>query len=569
MSSYPKILTHAVVVLLVLFQCGMAAADPPDRPTYAAQCAAEMGKIEKFNCMDGDLLDITVNGVSQTKIVPKCDKPVQLGLSPEDGQCVPFSRLQLINTGNPNVTTEAICRKYHLHGTDGAKNTIFDDIAVIQHNKTSGRTCFFQSQIEVDLDGTSVPSPSDNTSVANSYWLDTPAVSNIHCSSCHAADPFIWSTFIAQKADLSKWNPEGKYDSNFANLFGAPSKVFKPTGNTCIGCHRFGRGPAHDFACNELPQRYTGNLPNATHPHDFLMPLPITANSTAAASAWHASHDASVAQIEKCCADPDLAECNSKLANDELPPDNGPRYSVVFRPGSGEQWFVPAQTWSSMYTTSNNYFKQGLVVTAMSTANVNGQVLYSASFRAGSGAQWFVPAQPWSDMYTTSNNYFKKGLYASTISLVETASGPQYSVVFRPGSGAQWFVPAQPWSKMYQTINDYFKKGYTVTALSSAVVNGEIQYSAVFRPGSGIQWVVPAQSWSQMYQTANTYFKQGLYATVISVVETSSGPLYSAVFRPGKGAQWVVPSQHWSDMYTTSNNYFKDGLYVQSISLTP
>jgi len=64
-----------------------------------------------------------------------------------------------------------------------------------------------------------VPSPSDNTAQANQYWLDSQSVSNIQCTMCHAADPFIWSSFVAQKADLAKWDPTGKYDSNFAGMF--------------------------------------------------------------------------------------------------------------------------------------------------------------------------------------------------------------------------------------------------------------------------------------------------------------------------------------------------------------
>jgi hypothetical protein len=548
------------IAALCLIAPGTGRADPPARPAYAAQCAAEMGKIQGFNCMNGELLDITVNGVSQTSAVPTCDKPVQLGLS-TDGQCVPFARLLRIDTGHPDVTTQAICRKYHIHGNDGAQNYIFDDIAMIQHNKTSGRTCFFQSHLEADLDGRTVPSPSDDTAQANQYWLDTGSVANIHCTQCHAADPFIWSSYVAQKADLSKWDPVGKYDSNFANLFGGFSKVFRPSGNGCTGCHRFGLGPGGDFACNALPTRYSGNLPNTTHPGDFLMP------PGADAATWHSNYDAAFSQIKKCCANPDLAECKSRVANDELPPDSGPRYSVVFRPGKGAQWFVPVRSWSDMYTTANDYFKKGLYVTAMNTVLIDGEVYYSAVFRPGSGAQWWVPAQSWSDMYKTSNDYFKKGLYATVISVIETPSGPLYSAVFRPGSGAQWWVPAQSWSDMYKTSNDYFKKGLYVTAMSTAVIGGEVYYSAVFRPGSGAQWWVPAQSWSDMYKTSNDYFKQKLYATVISVAASSSGPLYSVVFRPGSGAQWFVPVQPWSDMYTTSNDYFQQGLYAETISL--
>lgn len=307
----------AAATASLLLTAGISHADAPIRPLYALLCSAEMGKIPSFNCLKGELLDITVNGVSQSTAVPTCDKPVQLGLG-SDGQCVPFSRLLSINTGKPNVTTLAICRKYHVHSNKGALDPIFDDIALIQHDRVSGRTCFFQSHLEVNLDGTKVPSPSDTTALASKFWMDTGTlgasntVANIQCTKCHAADPFIWSSYVAQKADLSKWNPLKKYNSNFANLFVGFSKVFHPTNNPCASCHRFGRGPGGYIACSTFVARYSGHLPNATKPNEFLMPPDFGSN----AAAWHAAFDVAFAQIQACCINPDVTMCNGRLAND-------------------------------------------------------------------------------------------------------------------------------------------------------------------------------------------------------------------------------------------------------------
>src|SRR6266540_61055 len=118
-----------------------AGADPLNRADYAAKCAAEMGKIPAFNCLDGELLPITVNGVAQSSPVLVCDQPVQLGLSTE-GQCVPFARLVRLTPGDPDLETIAICRKYF--SSTGPTDSRFDDIAMIQHKKSTGRTCFFQ-----------------------------------------------------------------------------------------------------------------------------------------------------------------------------------------------------------------------------------------------------------------------------------------------------------------------------------------------------------------------------------------------------------------------------------------
>ena len=145
----------ALVLGLACTLGGVATAQ--NRAQYAAQCAAEMGTIPAFNCLDGVVLPITVNGVEQSQPVTACDNPVQLGLG-GNGQCVPFSRLLRLPTNNPATEAVAICRKYN--ASNGPGDPIFADIAVIQHNKATGRTCFFQSPIQAGLDGRTVPSPS-------------------------------------------------------------------------------------------------------------------------------------------------------------------------------------------------------------------------------------------------------------------------------------------------------------------------------------------------------------------------------------------------------------------------
>jgi hypothetical protein len=303
--------------LFALLLVAAAEAAPPGRADYAEQCAAEMGRIANFDCMKGELLDITVNGVLQSEPVPSgtCDKPVGLGL--HGNQCVPYSRLQRLDTGNPNVTAIVICRKYF--GSNGEKDPRFDDIALIQHDRQTGRTCFFQSHLAAGLDGSDVPSPSDRSEKASLYWQENSdgGPGAIPCTSCHGADPFIWSPFVAQKADLGSWNPNGKYDSNFTGLFGRPTQIFQPANNACVLCHRFGRGPANDFSCGLFVRRYTGDEDFVLNKNAFRMPPGFSGS----ANTWHSHFDAAVAQIGRCCQNPQLAECRSSPATgDPVPP---------------------------------------------------------------------------------------------------------------------------------------------------------------------------------------------------------------------------------------------------------
>src|SRR5207247_2395276 len=82
--------------------------------TYAERCAAEMGNIPAFSCLEGKPLEITVEGAKATKLVKSCDRPAQLAsLGRGDRRCVRGSRLVPgLSTGHKDVVTVALCRKY-------------------------------------------------------------------------------------------------------------------------------------------------------------------------------------------------------------------------------------------------------------------------------------------------------------------------------------------------------------------------------------------------------------------------------------------------------------------------
>jgi hypothetical protein len=294
---------------------------------YAARCAAEMGVIPKFSCLDGDLLPITVLGKPQTNPVPKCDKPVQLGLVDEIGQCVPFSRLVHLTTStkDPNIITIAICRKYK--GSTSETDPEFDDIAMVSHNKATGHTCFFQSPVRRKrYDGQSIPGPTDEDAdrvwgerkTANDEKVGGFGPAGQRCNDCHSAGPFLWSPYVGQVVDAEKatkeWNPNGKWDSNFANMFSMPSILLRPryekSGNTydnaCLECHRLGNGTS----CKTFANRYA----NKTHKFGSLEEFWMPTNYGGTDDEWHTEYDSAMEQIARCCGNPDLAECNKREA---------------------------------------------------------------------------------------------------------------------------------------------------------------------------------------------------------------------------------------------------------------
>lgn len=280
------------------------AAPPASRLIYAQQCAAEMGTIPDFNCMSGQIIPITKNGVALTQPATgeDCDRPVQLGLG-AGSQCVPFARFLTVSTGNPNVTTAIVCRKYG--ASTGPSDPMFRDIAVIQHDSTTGSTCFYQSKLQGPLhNGTNVPSPQSPLPAANDVWLE-PGVSgpdDIRCTRCHDADPFIWSPYIAQVADLSKWDPNGPWNSNFLDAFGTTVKTFEPDDNECTVCHRIGNQVCDSNGAGNV------SVPEVAAKH--WMPPGFSGTD----AAYQAKFGASLAQIKSCCANPNQAVCKTKEA---------------------------------------------------------------------------------------------------------------------------------------------------------------------------------------------------------------------------------------------------------------
>lgn len=202
---------HFVMIGLLALLCAPAHAQIK-RLDYARQCADEIEPLPAFNCMDGGPgnevteLPILVNGKPVKHHVDKCDNPVQLELKGGQGQCVPFSRLVKLKSVKSSVIALALCRKHLDHGkTDEeiAKSSLFDDIAVIQHDRATGRTCFFQSTFdhpdnpintallppdarlvfrEHDARET-LPDPAKDTEAASKFWAESPEVFTIGCTS--------------------------------------------------------------------------------------------------------------------------------------------------------------------------------------------------------------------------------------------------------------------------------------------------------------------------------------------------------------------------------------------------
>ena len=211
-----------------------------------------------------------------------CDKPNRL-----NKECDPGSRFRVL-LNNDDAFVVALCRK------KGNAGNTWGDIAVIQHNKKNGATCFYQEGPRDGLQNR-VKAPSDPS---GNEWHSPADTASEHCGGCHDSGPVIRSPYITQLVVANKlpgaddacgtdecltFNDDPQKYAFVGRDF-ASWKAFevKIPGNRCNQCHRMGvnnvlpnSGTALDFGI-----RATQLQPETVkNPHSAASPLWMTSRS--------------------------------------------------------------------------------------------------------------------------------------------------------------------------------------------------------------------------------------------------------------------------------------------------
>lgn len=161
---------------------------------YAKKCYEATGiNVPAFNCANGVLIPEQGNTPATNRNATQCNRPDVL-----NGVCDPGSRFQVLPGRTANAVAVALCRK---SGLPIAGNK-YDDIAVIQHNKKNGATCFYQAL--GNLPG-KVPAPKAVKIVGKQAWqskgngwLSPAETEMIGCTGCHDSGAFIRSPYLTQ-----------------------------------------------------------------------------------------------------------------------------------------------------------------------------------------------------------------------------------------------------------------------------------------------------------------------------------------------------------------------------------
>lgn len=309
---------------------------------YGTDCADRIDEVPVFNCLDLDIVPITVNGKTPETYTSDmtCDRPALLPY-PEgtDGQCTPYSRMSTHR--DDDVQTLLLCRRMFIRPKEDPN---FDSIEVIMHNVKSGSTCFFISKnfggsSEGD-DGSRVPPPTEleppeGEVSANELWATPEEVVGHGCIYCHDSDPWMHTPWAAQTGQLPA-NPWGFHAVDVGGPFETWPKPRSITtrGNTCTGCHRigslntcrdmeiptFGAQPAKMLqSVGQAPHgRFGARLgtiqeapPNpyddwaSAYPNTVWMPL---ANQLPYAE-WRQIYQSDMEALQRCCENPEADGC--------------------------------------------------------------------------------------------------------------------------------------------------------------------------------------------------------------------------------------------------------------------
>jgi hypothetical protein len=319
-----------------------SAAEPYDIVAYGKECAELIAEAPPFNCLDGEIIPITVGGKTPETYTRHmtCDRPAYLPYPEKtDGQCAPYSRVRTVR--DDDVQMLLFCRRMYIRPPDDPR---FDSIEIIMHDVVTGSTCFFISQnFGEDPDGENglrVPPPSEERPPegflsARDLWASPQEIADHGCIYCHDSDPWMHTPWIAQTRQLPS-DPFGFHSVDAGGPFKAWPKPMSiaTRGNDCTGCHRIGSlntcGTRQIPTFGEQPAKMLQSIGRAPHgrlgakpgtslvdpprptsawadsyPHSYWMPV----GNDLTREMWDITYTHDVAELERCCADPTAPGC--------------------------------------------------------------------------------------------------------------------------------------------------------------------------------------------------------------------------------------------------------------------
>ncbi len=314
--------------------------DDYDIHAYGRECAQLIAEVPPFNCLDGQIVPITVNGKTPATYTRhmRCDKPAYLPYPEKtDGQCAPYTRIRAAR--DDDIQMVLYCRRMYIRPKDDPN---FDSIEAIMHNLKTGSTCFFISknfgEKPEGVDGRRVPPPTeeappDGMVSAKELWASPQRIVNHSCISCHDSDPWVHTPWIDQTQQVPS-DPWGFHSVDVGGPFvnWPKPRSIATRGNSCTSCHRIGslntckKQVVGDFG--EQPARMLQSIGQAPHGHFGAAEGTAYDNPPQASTAWGSlphgwmgarlpqvgsglweEYGAKIEDLQRCCNDPAAPGC--------------------------------------------------------------------------------------------------------------------------------------------------------------------------------------------------------------------------------------------------------------------
>ncbi len=519
---------------------------------FAQQCDIETGvSVPAFDCDDPNATEVPMTHAhfntpgNPSSGVATCDRPNRL-----NQVCDPGSRFHVL-VRKPDSFVVAHCRK------KGGQPGLYGDIAVIQHNSTTGATCFYQEGPSPGVSALShnVVAPS----VEQGEWLTPDGIKGERCAGCHDNGPIIRSPYLSQITGPNKLPGAG--DSLFNSVSHpyyfvgdtfADWKAFRVTApvtnpvthqsvdNTCNGCHRMGvnnvgdGGTALDFGI-----RATRNAPEASqNPHSAESPLWMLLGETSF-DAGHAAH----ADAIRACAQRFRANPTGQPPNDATcrvqqytgVPDSADHYAAIWTKANLAPFIARHGLTAAEYQAEfDKHGPDGFRLTAVSGYEVGGQPHFAAIWRKQPGGALLARHGLTAAQYQVE--FTKNAAAGFTLAWVDgyTVGGQDfYAAIWEKRTNPPaWIARHGLNAAQYQAAFDTnLRNGFRLESVSGYAVGNEARYAAIWRKVRSPPWAARHGLTGQQYQDAfDQMAAQGFHLVLVSGYKVGPQTLFAGIW---------------------------------------
>jgi hypothetical protein len=548
---------------------------------FAAKCDAAIGvTVPDFNCDAETASEPPGNDIDADG---KCQQPNQL-----HQECDPGSKFQVL-TRTDDAYVVAHCRKQH-HAAGR-----FGDIAVIQYNRHTGATCFYQALGNLSGD---VKAPSRGTSAYP--WKTPKQTADIKCIACHDNGPIIRSAYLSGVATVDggrnklpgdgdvAFNKDQPY-SFVGNDF-ADWKAYKVevAGNFCNGCHRMGAstfgggGTSRDFGIRataaDLPpkQAHSDASPIWTY---FMHATPYTHAVEANGAVNQAAADnfatlRTYAEAIRDCANhvndatlPNTAACKITPFTGAPAPSVPGSFSAVWTRDDAPEIQVYGWTYAAYRAKYDQLWNQGWRLDQLQPYVVNGAVRYNAVWRQSNEGEIQVYGKTYDAFRAKYDELWPQGWRLKILQPYVVNGALRYTAVWTPSTAAEIQVYGWSYADYRAKYDELWPQGWRLKLIQPYVLNGEVLYTAVWKHSTAGEIQVYGRTYASFRAKYDALWPQGWRLKMLRPYVIDNGEVrYTAVWQPGSYDETQVYGWSYADFRARYDQLWDQGWRLSSLT---